>query len=133
ALFGTGTDTGDSIRMPSGTSAVVGLMPTRGMVSIAGIAPLDWLKDNTGPIARNVTDAAIALDVMAGEDPLDFKTAGSAGKAQSGPYTQYLKTDSLRGKRFGVPAFIFTGPGDALRPETRDMLMKAVDAFRTAG
>ena len=65
AMLGTGTDTGNSIRMPSGTSAVVGMLPTRGLVSIAGIAPLDWLLDNTGPIARNVTDAAIALGVMA--------------------------------------------------------------------
>ena len=133
ALLGTGTDTGDSIRLPSGTSSLVGLVPTRGMVSIAGIAPLDWLRDNTGPIARDVTDVAIAFGVMAGEDPLDFKTAGSAAKAQPGPYTQYLKPDALRGKRFGVPAFIFTGPGEPLRPETKEMLMKAVDAFRAAG
>ena len=68
ALLGNGTDTGNSIRMPAATSSVVGVFPTRGLVSIAGIAPLDWLLDNTGPIARNVTDAAIALDVMAGED-----------------------------------------------------------------
>ncbi|MEI9975434.1 MAG: amidase [Ignavibacteriota bacterium] len=83
ALLGTGTDTSNSIRMPSSTSAVVGVLPTRGLVSIAGIAPLDWLLDDTGPIARNVTDAAIALGVMAGEDPLDFRTKGSAAKAQA--------------------------------------------------
>ena len=74
ALLGNGTDTGNSIRMPAATSAVVGVFPTRGLVSIAGIAPLDWLLDNTGPIARDVTDAAIALDVMAGQDPLDPRT-----------------------------------------------------------
>ena len=61
AVLGNGTDTGNSIRMPAATSAVVGVFPTRGLVSIAGIAPLDWLLDNTGPIARTVTDAAIAL------------------------------------------------------------------------
>src|SRR6202142_640158 len=83
ALLGTGTDTGNSIRMPAATSAVIGVLPTRGLVSIAGIAPLDWLRDNTGPIARDVTDAAIALGVMAGEDPLDFRTAGSGKKAQA--------------------------------------------------
>ena len=71
AVLGNGTDTGNSIRMPSATSALIGVFPTRGLVSIAGIAPLDWLLDNTGPIARTVTDAAIALEVMAGEDPLD--------------------------------------------------------------
>ncbi len=50
-----------ALRCPAGTSSVVGVLPTRGLTSIAGIAPLDWLRDNTGPIARNVTDAAIAL------------------------------------------------------------------------
>ena len=52
------------------------MLPTRGMTSIAGIAPLDWLRDNTGPIARDVTDVAIALGVMAGEDSMDFRTKG---------------------------------------------------------
>src|ERR1700692_566758 len=111
ALLGNGTDTGNSIRMPAATSAVVGVFPTRGLVSIAGIAPLDWLLDNTGPIARDVNDAAIALGVMAGEDAADPRTLGSAAKAQPGPYTQYLKTDALKGKRFGVPAFVLTGAG----------------------
>ncbi len=84
AVFGTGTDTSNSIRMPSGTSNVVGVLPTRGLVSIAGIHPLDPLLDNTGPITRTVTDAAIALGVMAGEDPRDLRTRGSAASAQPG-------------------------------------------------
>ena len=156
ALLGNGTDTGNSIRMPAATSSVVGVFPTRGLVSIAGIAPLDWLLDNTGPIARDVTDAAIALGVMAGEDPLDPRTIGSAAKAQPGPYTRYLKADALKGKRFGVPAFILAGAGtpfqgirasespaevaadmaDArlpLRPETRAAFMKALEGLRAAG
>ena len=156
ALLGNGTDTGNSIRMPSATSSVVGVFPTRGLVSIAGIAPLDWLLDNTGPIARDVTDAAIALDVMAGEDPLDPGTSGSAAKAQPGPYTRYLKSDALKGKRFGVPAFILEGAGIPfqgipasesaaevaedtaaarlpLRPETRAAFMKALEGLRAAG
>ena len=97
--------------MPAATSALIGVFPTRGLVSIAGIAPLDWLLDNTGPITRNVTDAAIALGVMSGEDLLDAATQGSAEKAQPGPYTRYLKTDALKGRRFGVPAFILQGTG----------------------
>ena len=156
ALLGNGTDTGNSIRMPSATSSVVGVFPTRGLVSIAGIAPLDWLLDNTGPIARDVTDAVIALDVMAGEDAADPRTTGSAAKAEPGPYTQYLKADALKGKRFGVPAFILAGagipfqgipasatPGEVatatanavlpLRPETREAFMKAIEGLRAAG
>ena len=85
AVLGNGTDTGNSIRMPAATSAVVGVFPTRGLVSIAGIAPLDWLLDNTGPIARDVTDTAIALGVMAGEDPLDPRTIGSAPRPSPAP------------------------------------------------
>jgi Asp-tRNA(Asn)/Glu-tRNA(Gln) amidotransferase A subunit family amidase len=140
AVFGTGTDTSNSIRMPSSTSSVVGVLPTRGLTSISGIAPLDWLLDNTGPIARNVTDAAIALDAMAGEDPGDFRTKGSAASAQPGPYTRYLSRDALKGKRFGVPAFMIanqtqpsTGRQTSLQPETREMFMKAVEELRAAG
>jgi amidase len=156
ALLGNGTDTGNSIRMPAATSALIGVFPTRGLVSIAGIAPLDWLLDNTGPIARTVSDAAIALGVMAGEDPLDPVTKGSADKAQRGPYTQYLKADALKGKRFGVPAFILKGIGIpfhgtpaavsdvaaekqaadqaiALDPRTRAAFLKAVEELRAQG
>ena len=143
ALLGTGTDTGNSIRMPSGTSSVVGVLPTRGLTSIAGIAPLDWLLDNTGPIARNVTDAAIALAVMAGPDPLDPRTTPPAD-AQQPPYLPYLKPNALKGKRLGVPAFILasdTGfsvsrpnaPGNAMRPETRALFMQSLDQLRAAG
>lgn len=135
AVLGTGTDPGNSIRMPSATSSLVGVLPTRGLVSIAGIQPLDWLLDDTGPIARNVMDAAITLDVMAGEDPKDFRTKGSASKAQRGPYTQYLKQDALKGKRFGVPAFIVkeSGPGLLLLPETRQAFMKSLEGLHAAG
>jgi len=133
-VFGNGTDTGNSIRMPASTSNVVGFLPTRGLVSIAGIHPLDWLRDNTGPIARTVTDAAIALDVMAGEDAADFRTQGSALDAQPRPYTRFLQRDALRGKRFGVPSFIVNGEsGSRLEPDTRALFMKAVDELKAAG
>jgi Asp-tRNA(Asn)/Glu-tRNA(Gln) amidotransferase A subunit family amidase len=156
AVLANGTDTGNSIRMPAATSALVGVFPTRGLVSIAGIAPLDWLLDNTGPIARTVTDAAIALAVMAGQDPLDPRAGGWPGDAQRPPYEPYLKAGALKGKRFGVPAFILAGDGIPfhgipmsvpeaaadtlrtaanmpLRPETREMFMKAVEALRASG
>ena len=156
AVLGNGTDTGNSIRMPVATSNLVGIFPTRGLVSIAGIAPLDWQLDNTGPIARSVADAAAALTVMAGEDPLDPVTTGSQSKAQPGPYTQYLRPGSLKGKRFGVPAFILNGDNTPfqgacpkmtpaqiahakkearlpLKAETRAMFMKAVEEIRAAG
>ena len=162
AVLGNGTDTGNSIRMPAATSAVIGVFPTRGLVSIAGIAPLDWLLDNTGPIARDVTSAAIALTVMSGAtggpptpDPADPRTLGSAAKAQPGPYTQYLNPGALKGKRFGVPAFILAGAGIPfqgicpeslekfaadrksaelpLTPETRAAFLASLEGLRKAG
>ncbi|MEO7086862.1 MAG: amidase [Gemmatimonadaceae bacterium] len=139
-VLGTGTDTANSIRMPAATSSVVGILPTRGLVSIAGIQPLDWLRDNTGPIARTTADAVLALDVMTGEDPLDFRTKGTASLRQSGPYVKYLNPRSLNGKRFGVPAFMMDAPGASgspggtpLQPETRAAFMKALDGLRSAG
>lgn len=156
AVLGNGTDTGNSIRMPAATSALVGMFPTRGLVSIAGIAPLDWLLDNTGPIARTTADAAIAMTVMAGQDPLDPRTSDVPATAQRPSYESYLRTDALKGKRFGVPAFILAGEGVPfhgvpsnvpnaelaklraaadvpLQPRARDMFMKAVEALRAAG
>ena len=156
AVLGNGTDTGNSIRMPAATSALVGIFPTRGLVSIAGIAPLDWLLDNTGPIARTAGDAAIALQVMAGADSLDTPTLAAPDSARRLPAAPALATASLKGKRFGVPAFIMAGRGvpfngipagvsepaaDSirhtadmlLRPETRASFLKAVDALRAAG
>lgn len=145
AVFGQGTDTANSIRQPAANSSLVGVLPTRGLVSIAGIAPLDWLRDNTGPLARDVTTAAIALGVMAGEDPMDFRTKGSTQLAEKGPYMRYLKKGALKGKRFGVPDFMMEGspalnpaPSDrpnngAVSPETRAAFMNAVAQLRAAG
>lgn len=156
AVLGNGTDTGNSIRMPAATSGLVGIYPTRGRVSIAGIAPLDWLLDNTGPIARTVEDAAIALAVMEGPDPLDARTAEAPAEAQRAPFAPFLKADALTGKRFAVPAFVLAGDGVPfhgipvdvpaaaaerlrtaanmpLQPETRALFLKAVEALRAAG
>jgi amidase len=156
AMLGTGTDTANSIRMPVATSALVGVFPTRGLVPIAGIAPLDWMLDNTGPIARDVTDAAIALSVMAGKNKADPPLDQAPADAQKDPYTNYLQPGSLKGKRIGVPAFMLRGTGTPfhgtpasvpewasdkrqadevlpLDPRTRAGFMKDLDELRAAG
>ena len=156
AVLGNGTDTGNSIRMPAATSALVGVFPTRGLVSIAGIAPLDWLLDNTGPIARTVIDAAIALAVMSGADSLDAITLQAPVAARNLSYDSSRTSSSLKGKRFGVPAFVMAGDGVPfhgipstaspgafeqvrtranlpLHPDTRAMFEKAIAALRAAG
>lgn len=93
-----GTETDGSIVCPSGLCGVVGLKPTLGLVSRSGIVPISSAQDTAGPMARTVTDAAVLLGVLAGEDPEDPATAGFAAE----DYTAYLDADALRGKRIGV-------------------------------
>ena len=69
AVATTGTDTGGSIRIPASLCGCVGLKPTYGRVSKAGVLPLSWLLDDTGPITRTVEDAALMLQAMAGVRP----------------------------------------------------------------
>ena len=156
AVLGNGTDTGNSIRMPVATSNLVGIFPTRGLVSIAGIAPLDWQLDNTGPIARDVTDAAIALTVMAGEDPLDpvddrLAVQSPARPLHAIPQARRAQGKTVRSSRLhprrrfaGIPGSVSKRHARATRaiqegiflppkPETRAMFMKAVEELRAAG
>jgi aspartyl-tRNA(Asn)/glutamyl-tRNA(Gln) amidotransferase subunit A len=66
-----GTDTGGSIRIPAACCGTVGLKPTYGRVSRAGVVPLSWSLDHVGPLTRSVADAAALLAVLAGSDPAD--------------------------------------------------------------
>jgi aspartyl-tRNA(Asn)/glutamyl-tRNA(Gln) amidotransferase subunit A len=70
-LGALGTDTGGSIRIPASSSGVVGLKPTRGLVSLTGVMPFSWSLDHAGPMALNVQDCAILLDAICGYDPKD--------------------------------------------------------------
>jgi Asp-tRNA(Asn)/Glu-tRNA(Gln) amidotransferase A subunit family amidase len=102
-LLGTGSDTGQSIRSPASANSLVGIRPTRGLVSRAGVIPNSLTQDEIGPITRTVTDAALLLDVMAGYDPADPITAFSNGRIPKS-YTQLLDRDALKGARIGVMA-----------------------------
>src|SRR5438034_356380 len=66
-----GSDTGGSIRLPAACCGVVGLKPTYGRVSRAGVMPLSWTMDHIGPLAATVTDAALLFEAMAGHDGAD--------------------------------------------------------------
>lgn len=101
AQVGLGSDTGGSIRGPSSVNGIVGLKPTRGLMSRDGIIPLALTFDTGGPMARSVYDVAVALGTMTGVDPADAATQASAGRFAT-DYTQYLSTGSLRGARIGV-------------------------------
>jgi amidase len=101
APLALGTDTGGSIRNPCSANGIAGLKPTRGLLSRAGVIPLGLSFDTSGPMARSITDVAIALGVMTGLDPADPATATSAGKYYR-DYTRFLDPSALRGARLGV-------------------------------
>ena len=96
-----GTETDGSIVCPSSANSLVGIKPTVGLVSRAGIIPISHSQDTAGPMARTVTDAAILLGALTGEDPRDKTTAQSRGKAYT-DYTRFLDKDGLKGMRIGV-------------------------------
>ena len=96
-----GTETNGSIVCPSSTNGIVGIKPTLGLVSRSGIIPIAHSQDTAGPMARTVADAAILLGILAGIDPLDTATGGSAAKSIA-DYTKFLNPEGLRGARLGV-------------------------------
>ena len=96
-----GTETDGSILSPASFNGIVGIKPTLGLISRAGIIPIAHSQDTAGPMARTVTDAAILLGALAGTDPRDTATAVSDAKAER-DYTRFLDADGLRGARLGV-------------------------------
>jgi amidase len=99
AVAAVGTETDGSIVCPSGANGVVGIKPTLGLWSRAGVIPISADQDTAGPMARNVTDAAVLLGAATGVDPNDAATAGQDAFTD---YTQFLDDESLEGARIGV-------------------------------
>src|ERR1700751_2146027 len=97
AIAGIGTDTINSIRSPASANSIVGIRPTLGLVSRAGIIPYSFTQDAAGPLARTATDAAKELKVPAGYDPADPATAWSVGNVER-DYTKFLSAGGLQGK-----------------------------------
>lgn len=102
-LAALGSDTGGSIRIPASFCGTVGLKPTFGRVSRVGVASLAWSLDTVGPLTRNVTDAALVLNAIAGHDPRD---PGSA-RTPVPDFTEGLE-DGVDGLRIGIPTNFFT-------------------------
>ena len=101
AVAAVGTETDGSIVCPSGANGDVGIKPTLGLWSRAGVVPISANQDTAGPIARNVTDAAVLLGAATGVDSHDPATAAQVGNASS-DYTTFLNSHALRGARIGV-------------------------------
>ena len=100
AAIGIGTETDGSIICPSATCGIVGIKPTLGLVSRSGVIPIAHSQDTAGPMARTVSDAAILLGVLVGEDKFDSITSQSSKGEKD--YTKYLRKDGLRKMRIGV-------------------------------
>ncbi len=130
ATAAVGTETDGSIVCPSGANGVVGIKPTLGLLSRNGIVPISADQDTAGPMARNVTDAAVLLGAMTGIDRADPATAAQAGHAFT-DYTQFLDAHALQGKRIGVWR---AGTYDPTKvPEVTPILDSAVAALEAAG
>jgi len=106
-----GTETDGSIISPSNACGVVGIKPTVGLVSRAGVIPIAHSQDTAGPMCRTVADAAALLSALTGVDPRDPATAESAGHIAP-DYTAFLDANGLRGTRIGVQRR--TGPNPVI-------------------
>ncbi len=124
AVAGTGSDTGQSIRSPAAANNLVGVRPTRGLVSRHGVIPNSLTQDEIGPIARTVRDAALILDVMAGYDPDDPVTAFGVGHKPAS-YTRLFSPGALSSARIGVMRNLF---GKAERHREVNRVMESVAA-----
>lgn len=101
AAVGVGTETDGSIVCPSSANGLVGIKPTVGLISRAGIVPISHSQDTAGPMARSVADAALLLNVLTGADPRDSASL-SGEKQRAADYTKFLDAQALKGARIGV-------------------------------
>lgn len=127
AAITVGTETDGSIVCPSSANGVVGIKPTVGLVSRAGIIPISHSQDTAGPICRTVADAAALLSALAGVDPDDAATRAPSRKA-SADYTKFLDRGGLRGARIGVVRKLFDF-SEKLAP----VMKAALDAMKSEG
>ncbi len=120
-----GSDTGGSIRIPAAVCGTVGLKPTFGRCSRAGVTSLSWSLDHVGPLTRTVADAAVCLNALAGYDPRDPGSVDIPAE----DYTAALGQD-IRGLRIGVPANYYFDRCDA---EVEAAVRAAIDLFAAEG
>lgn len=125
AAIGVGTETDGSVVCPSNANSLVGIKPTLGLISRAGIIPIAHNQDTAGPMTRSVTDAAILLGALAGIDTRDDATRASAGKSFA-DYSKFLDANGFKGARIGVhrKGFGFNDGVDKLLNDCIDIIKK---------
>jgi amidase len=131
AVAAVGTETDGSIVCPAGANGVVGIKPTLGLWSRAGVVPISADQDTAGPMARNVTDAAVLLGAATGVDPNDAATANQVGNAFT-DYTRFLDDEALEGARIGVWRE-GTYNQEVVGPVIEPILDDAIDALEAEG
>jgi amidase len=124
AAVSLGTETHGSIMAPSAFTGVVGIKPTVGLVSRAGIVPIAQTFDTAGPIARSVADAAMVLTAIAGRDPRDPATADD----RRFDYSRALDAGALNGARIGVPRAFFVQD-----PHVTQIIDQTIDVMKQKG
>ena len=135
AVFGTGTDTVNSLRSPASANSLFSIRPTRGLISRSGIIPISFTQDAIGPIARNVDDLAVALTVMAsvGYDPNDNVTALIPDSSIIEDYSAALYGGSLEGMRFGLIEGFFNRTASNETTPVNRVLDEMTAAITSAG
>ncbi|MBM4184296.1 MAG: amidase [Gemmatimonadetes bacterium] len=137
-----GTETSGSILSPANATMLVGIKPTVGRISRWGVIPITADQDTPGPMARTVTDAAILMGVLEGAPDANDPATTRCTPPTGGDYTQFLRTDGLRGARIGIPrAFYYDSlrlPGESeaaggLAPERRAAMDEAIAVLRAQG
>lgn len=123
--YALGSDTGGSIRQPSSFCGVVGIKPTYGTVSRYGLVAYGSSLDQVGPIAKDVTDCATVLEIIASHDPKDSTSV----ERKDTDFTSAL-TQDVKGLKIGIPKDYF---GDGLDREVRDAILKAVKTLEEKG
>lgn len=125
AFLALGSDTGGSIRQPSSYCGVTGIKPTYGTVSRYGLVAYASSLDQIGPIGRNVSDCAVALDIISGHDPKD-----STSVPRSDYQYSSALVDDVKGMRIGIPKGYM---GEGLDPEVKEAILNAAKEFEHMG
>jgi amidase len=128
AAAAVGSETDGSIVSPAAAASLVGIKPTVGLLSRAGIVPISHTQDTAGPMTRTVADAAALLGAMTGVDERDEATRASHGKALT-DYTKFLDANGLKGARIGVARKRYTG----YSPATDRLFEAALDIMKRQG